>query len=199
MAKTFDTRQEMAQALGISGIVAEIGVFRGDFAEDLLTLCPNITKLHLVDIWTPGQVYSGNQDGNNVEVYDGLDNYQYVQTRFVNNPRVSIHHMSSELFFPTLQDKSLDAVYIDSSHTYEGTKTELEFALAKVKPGGWIMGHDYMITNKCQHAWKFGVRDAVDEFMVRHNLKMEAIAMDGCASFAIQVPRIGIRGFTKIL
>jgi hypothetical protein len=38
-------------------------------------------------------------------------------------------------------------------------------ALHKVKPGGWIMGHDYeMNMQKARNFYTFGVRQAVDEF-----------------------------------
>lgn len=51
---------------------------------------------------------------------------------------------------------SLDFAYIDASHTYENVRADIRSWLPKVKPGGWIGGHDYN--------WKFpGVIRAVFE------------------------------------
>lgn len=178
----------MMKDLGLSGTCAEIGVFRGDFARELLSLCPDIKKLHLVDIWSPGYICSGNQDGNNIEGYDGLENYYHVMGRFHNNDKVVISRMHSSVFFAGCQDNTLDAVYIDSDHSYKGALDDLENAWLKVKCGGWILGHDYLITSKCMGNFDFGVHEAVDDFVKKHNLSIYAIAMDGCASFAIRVP-----------
>ena len=40
-------------------------------------------------------------------------------------------------------DASLDFVFIDGDHSYEGVKKDIIAWLPKVKPGGIIAGHDY--------------------------------------------------------
>ena len=53
-------------------------------------------------------------------------------------------------------DASLDFVFIDAEHTYDAVKQDIAAWEPKIKPGGWVMGHDY-----CD---KFpGVRQAVQE------------------------------------
>jgi hypothetical protein len=85
-----------------------------------------------------------------------------------------------------LKDESIDAIYIDGDHSYEGVKKDLESAYSKIKRFGWIMGHDYeMNMTKAKKEYKFGVRKAVDEFCSKYNLKIFAKAMDGCVSYAI--------------
>jgi predicted O-methyltransferase YrrM len=56
-----------------------------------------------------------------------------------------------------IADGALDFVFIDGDHSYEGVKRDLAAWLPKVKPGGWLMGHDY--GNKPDG----GVKRAVDE------------------------------------
>ncbi len=181
-----ETRQDMIKYLNLSGRVTEIGVFRGDFAEDLLKLCPNIEKLTLVDIWSPCVIGSGDQDGNNFQNYSGLDNYQVVLSRFYTNHRVRIIRDLSSEYFKDTKEESLDVVYIDGDHSYEGCSKDLEDSYKVVKKGGWIMGHDYKFTSKCKENYDFGVGKAVDEFCSKYNLKIDHFGMDGCVSYAIK-------------
>jgi Methyltransferase domain len=56
-------------------------------------------------------------------------------------------------------DGSLDFVFIDADHSYEGCKADIQAWLPKLKPSGFISGHDYDNTDfPC-----FGVKQAVDE------------------------------------
>ncbi|HAB16156.1 MAG TPA: class I SAM-dependent methyltransferase [Verrucomicrobiota bacterium] len=41
------------------------------------------------------------------------------------------------------QDANLDFVFIDGDHRYAAVRADIEAWLPKVKPGGWIGGHDY--------------------------------------------------------
>lgn len=186
MTLEYDTRQDMIQSLSLHGNVVELGVFKGDFAEDILRLCPLIEKLTLVDIWAPGTIGSGNQDGNNYEVYDGEFLYNFVVNRFKDNPKVDIVKSLSTVFLQNIADESIDAIYIDADHSYEGCKNDLILANRKVKKGGWIMGHDFAITSKCKTAWVFGVNQAVRDFCTETGNVIHAFGMDGCVSFAIK-------------
>ena len=53
-------------------------------------------------------------------------------------------------------DGSLDFVFVDADHSYEGAASDIALWQSKVRPGGWFGGHDY--TPK----WP-GVVRAVDE------------------------------------
>ncbi len=52
-------------------------------------------------------------------------------------------HMTSAEAAKLVPDSSLDFVYIDGDHTYEGVTDDIRLWLSKVKPGGMIGGHDY--------------------------------------------------------
>lgn len=186
MTLEYETRQDMIQTLSLYGHVVEVGVFKGDFAEDILRLCPNIDKLTLVDMWAPGTIGSGNQDGNDYEVYDGEFLYDVVVNKFKGNPKVDVVKSLSTVFLQSISDDSIDAIYIDADHSYEGCKNDLMLAQKKVKKGGWIMGHDFAITSKCKTSWEFGVNQAVTEFCAETGNTIHAFGMDGCVSFAIK-------------
>lgn len=44
---------------------------------------------------------------------------------------------------PQVPDRSLDFVFVDAGHSYEAVRDDLRLWRRKVKPGGWLGGHDY--------------------------------------------------------
>jgi predicted O-methyltransferase YrrM len=82
--------------------------------------------------------------------------------------RVMIHRGYSTDLLPSFADSIFDWVYIDSDHGYAVTARELALARAKVKPGGYIAGHDYVTANH-EKGVRYGVVEAVSEFCVRHD------------------------------
>lgn len=54
------------------------------------------------------------------------------------------------------EDASVDCIYIDADHRYRSVKRDLAAWMPKVRPGGFISGHDYVKTFP-------GVRRAVRE------------------------------------
>jgi len=183
---SFDNRLDMINALiPEHATIAEIGVFKGQFALELLKRNPK--HIYLIDCWLNAPMTSGDQDGNNVELIpDSEVLYTALKERLKFYPNVSLHRQFSTDFLPLLKDNTLDVVYIDGDHSYEGVKKDLDFSYPKVKKYGWIMGHDYeMNYAKTKHTYNFGTKQAVDEFCAKHNLKIYAKGMDGCVSYAI--------------
>jgi hypothetical protein len=165
----------------------EIGVFAGEFAESLVRKAPQ--HLTLIDSWQgqDGMLFSGDVDGNNGVNLSQEYLYGLVVSRFAQNPHVTILRGWTWDLIPTLPDKSLDYVYMDADHTYEGMKRDLNLIQSKLKPEGLLMGHDYeMNFAKAKIPWKFGVQQAVDEFCQETGYKLIAKAMDGCVSFCLQ-------------
>ena len=167
-------------------IVCEIGVFQGKFAEFLFSLTPEL--LVLIDPFQ-GIVFSGDQDGNN-GVHCNLDAvYEYLKERYRPVKSIQLIRGFSYDILPKFEDKKFNVIYIDGDHSYEGVKRDLNIALKKIKPGGYICGHDYeMNMTKAHHVYDFGVKRAVDEFCEENRLHICAKGLDGCVSFAIQVP-----------
>ena len=138
---------------------AEIGVYRGKLAYNLLQLLPNLT-LHMVDRWS---VYTeGEQNGDISAHMTKLDSEQWpmieaaataIARKF--KKRAIIRKGCSREIAKEFDDNSLDFVFIDADHSYEGCKGDILAWMPKVKPGGWVMGHDYPMRD--------GVRRAVDE------------------------------------
>uniref|UniRef100_A0A6C0JW53 Methyltransferase n=1 Tax=viral metagenome TaxID=1070528 RepID=A0A6C0JW53_9ZZZZ len=182
--KMYPTRIDMINDLIVSGsTICEIGIFRGDFAKELIKLNPS--RLVLLDIFE-GIVDSGDQDGNNYITINLDQAYNNLKEHFSNDSRVEFMKGDSSTNLRTFPDETFDMIYIDGDHSYEGCKKDLLQAYAKIKNGGWIMGHDYeMNMVKANKAYIFGVRKAVDEFCLMHGQTIHSRAMDGCVSYAI--------------
>lgn len=176
----FETRDDLIRHYLTSSMVgAELGVFAGQFSEVLLSIQP--TKLYLVDLFD-GVVGSGDRNGENM-VYIRMDEcMNYLSEKYSGNHRVQIVKSSTSDFLKTIPDDSLDFVYIDADHSYEGVKTDIDLSINKVKSGGYIMGHDY-VSPRFE-----GVVRAVDEFCQKTGLSIESLSRCGCPTYCIRVP-----------
>jgi len=141
------------------GAVAEIGVWKGDFAAVLIEkLQPRV--LHLIDPWLfqpqfPKRMYGGLAVKNQA----GMDRlHKSVVARFVNRPEVLIHREASIDAMHKLPDASLDVVFVDGDHSFEVVLQDFALAHRKVKPGGYICGDDW---NWKDEQGRTSVRDGV--------------------------------------
>lgn len=149
-------------------IGAEIGVFAGELSSRLLAR-PDLT-LYLVDSWATEHAPAYAQSGDFHATLNGMQQervYQITQAvvEFA-GARAKILRQDSREAAKGIADASLDFVFIDADHSYEGCKADIEAWLPKIKPGGFISGHDYENTAYP----KFGVKRAVDEMFTRIHL-----------------------------
>lgn len=187
--KIFETRNEMIKTFEPNLVIAELGVFKGDFSKTILELC-SPKELVLIDIWTEGYIHSGDVDGNNLEYYNGVDLYNYVVKQFYDNPIVKIHKDYTTSVLENYSDDYFDVIYIDADHSYLGCKSDLEVSYRKVKNGGYIMGHDYEQNfSKCKNVYNFGVNQSVNEFCLNYDQEIEMKGNDGCVSYAIRIKK----------
>lgn len=153
---------------------AEIGVFKGQLSAILLHERPQLL-LYMVDSWaaTEEQPKAYRDCGDFHALLPAAKQERcYRETltavRFALD-RAVIMRMDSRAAAEKIDDNSLDFVFIDADHSYEGCKADIEAWLSKVKPGGYLCGHDY------DHPLKpgFGVKRAVDEAVARYGWKLE--------------------------
>jgi SAM-dependent methyltransferase len=87
-----------------------------------------------------------------------------LKTELAKDRRVGIW-LPSVKAAKTFADAEFDFVFIDADHTYEAVKADIIAWKPKVKPGGWLCGHDYGKPYKCG-----GVKRAVEELLPVHEL-----------------------------
>ena len=56
--------------------------------------------------------------------------------------RLKVFEVDSRESPTFVEDGSLDFFFIDASHTYKNVKKDLEVWIPKLKPNGWMIGHD---------------------------------------------------------
>lgn len=149
-------RPALLSALPFNGTVAELGVDRGEFSEQILEFS-RPEKLHLIDNWGSDRYH------------DTL--YHSVIERFskqLEDETVSIHRCLSTDAAVQFPDGYFDWIYIDTDHSYATTAAELEMYRNKVKLSGFIAGHDFVLGNWVKGI-RYGVIEAIHEFCVKYD------------------------------
>lgn len=150
---------QLLQSFAPNGIGVEVGVQEGKYSEILLDLWQSGT-LYCVDRWLydPSYIDSANK---NQEEQENL--YQSTIQRLSKfKERCHLIRKDSIEASKDFKDESLDFVYIDADHSYEGCMKNLKAWYPKVKKGKVFAGHDYLNANFSDTI--FGVKQAVDEF-----------------------------------
>ena len=134
-------RWHYLQTLPKRGVAAEIGVFRGEFTEHILRVTQP-RELHLIDGWW--ELY-----GERFPDWGVYTDHGRLKTRtaFAEAQRrtqgkaVTFHVGDDLAILPTFAEGYFDWVYLDTTHEYEHTLTELQILGRKVS--GVIMGDDW--------------------------------------------------------
>lgn len=120
--------------------VAEIGVWRGEFAKALLDACPGITAYWMIDPWRrlPGWNKPFNTSD---EEFALIHEAALAATAGHQRVRHVLHGTTAEVV-DNLPDGSLDFVYVDGDHTLRGITIDLLRIWPKVRDGGAVGGDD---------------------------------------------------------
>jgi hypothetical protein len=169
-------RESLLNFLPKRAICAEIGVNEGDFSKMILQQSIP-SKLHLIDAW-----------GDPKRYHDGLK--ELVRDKFKEEITQNIVELNigySTTVLKGFPDHYFDWVYLDTNHSYNVTAAELVALEDKIKSGGVIAGHDYIIGNWADDC-RYGVIEAVHEFCVNNNWELIYVTanLDESPSFAIK-------------
>lgn len=127
---------------------AELGVSHGRFTTFLCSHIPDM-KMIAVDLWDEQPQNEGRGPG--AETFLRKDGW-YHSEKLENLKkhcarqfpgRVDIRQQHSVEAAKGVKDDSLDFVFIDADHTYEGALADILAWTPKVRKGGTIAGHDY--------------------------------------------------------
>lgn len=133
---------------------AEIGALRGEFTEKF---CEAGLKMYAIDPWEYYKNYRRHpQEAPMDEIYED------AKKRLAPYDCTLIRETSMEAV-KEFDDNSLDFVYIDGNHKIRYIVEDIFEWYRKVKPGGVISGHDYlMLRNNPYRVMACHVKVAVD-------------------------------------
>ena len=166
----------------------EVGVNRGQLAEHLLRERP-ILQWHGVDPWCGrdghSRAYVATRDGHAVETRSDAERRMRRALDALRpfGRRATVHREASPAATRFFGPSSVNAVFIDGDHSYEGCKVDIEAWWPLVALGGWLGGHDY---GNADPRFDFsGVDRAVDAFVANLDLPLE---LDGGATWFVRKP-----------
>ena len=177
-ARLLPDRLDALPLLPKGGAVVEVGVAAGDFSEYLLRVCEpslfiaiDIFNLHeMPTLWgRPTR-----------EWFRNLPHGAFYRERFaepLRAGRMRVLEGDSAAMLATLQDKSVDIVYLDADHSYQSVSRELAIIRRKIKDDGIIIANDYVMNEVALSAEPYGVIQAVNEFMLAENWEMIYFAL----------------------
>jgi hypothetical protein len=140
---------------------AEIGVNKGELSKHLMKNRPALNMI-LVDRWTAYSEEEREAAGRTPMTMRSAEWFKISKNLMTENlrpfkKRYLILNGDSVKMADQVKDGSLDFVFIDADHSYQGCLADIKAWAPKVKPGGLISGHDY---ESPEHP---GVKQAVDE------------------------------------
>ena len=124
----------------------EVGSHKGESAL-LISSFPFIKYMHCIER-TP---YT--------EIHDRLKHKVKID-------QLKIVHDDFNNYAKEIPDKSIDMVYIDGFHYFKAIDNDLNVWSKKVKPEGFICGHDYSPRFK-------PVMEVVDDFVAKNNMSLQ--------------------------
>jgi hypothetical protein len=164
----------VADRVKAGAVGAEVGVYLGVMSKNLFLRIPRLT-LYMVDRWA---VYSDaeREGAPQTKIARIKDRMLWKKIKATALKVAAVNRRGAKVIIADsveaaakVKDHSLDFVFIDGDHRYEGVARDIAAWLPKVKPGGWLMGHDY--GNKPDG----GVKRAVDELGVKVELDCDHV------------------------
>lgn len=146
------TRVTLAQVFGALKYErgAEIGVRAGAYSYEICRNNPHLKAHYCIDPWSR---LSRRLDDARQDAY-----FSEAQKRLAAFDCVRFIKKFSRDAVNDIEDRSLDYLYIDGDHSWEGISEDLLLYVPKVKHGGIIGVHDYF------DFFRAGVKQVVDSY-----------------------------------
>ncbi|MEM9428854.1 MAG: class I SAM-dependent methyltransferase [Pseudomonadota bacterium] len=176
-------RQRLLNHFKKGGEGAEIGVHLGEFAVELLSVV-GPSRLHLIDPWRrlTGPTHKRALYGSHTSQQEMDARHQAVADRFAREVAaggVVIHRAFSVEASTAFAPATLDFVYLDGDHSFEGTSADVAAWWPIVKPGGILAADDYRIGGW----WGAGVVDALRPLLAKSDA---IVAFKDASQIAVQ-------------
>lgn len=121
----------------------EVGVQAGKTFKRIVEQCPDVT-LYGVDVWVADKnVRLEEQDLEGAEYHPNYKQLKtYIDSQEGLADRAIMIRSYSDGCLDQFEDNSLDFVFIDADHSYEGVRRDTLNWSKKIRSGGLVAGHD---------------------------------------------------------
>jgi SAM-dependent methyltransferase len=154
--RLLESRAVLLDQLPKGGVVAEVGVQRGLFANEILArLQPN--EYHGFDLH--------------------LNQVDYDAYPSLRSPSVHLHAGDSSANLLTFDDATFDMIYIDGDHSWQGVRNDAFAAIGKLKPQGHLVFNDYTCWSRLED-FEYGVMRIVNQLCDEHDFVMAYLALE---------------------
>lgn len=140
----------------------EVGVARGALSWRLLA-SNRALFLYLVDPWAEVATDSAYRTTDDTHACQSQAEHEANRAATMEKiapfaGQYEVLRMTSADAATQFDHDSLDFVFIDADHSYEGCRSDIDLWIPKLKDGAVLSGHDY------RNERNYGVQRAVDEF-----------------------------------
>jgi len=140
---------------------AEIGVCLAASTEHFMKNVPNIVKYYAIDSyptyidWNGADFNEERQSLMKQYAFDALQPYK---------DKIEFVYKDSVEFAQTIGDETLDFIFIDGDHSYEGFLKDLQTYFTKIKVGGIVSGDDITLN---------AINEGLKEFFKDKNVEIK--------------------------
>lgn len=156
--------RKIVRKLPKNAIVVEIGSFKGrstNVIADELKYA-NGGLIHAIDLWKGNTGWRDDFDTD-------------VMKTFLNNVKYNSHviipvRSDSKKAYKQFKDNSVDMVFIDGDHSYEGVKADIQNFAPKIKTSGFLLLHDALEKSVIQAIQESELKYEADLFDISESL-----------------------------
>lgn len=131
-----DLIELMENIKGDNLVLVEVGSYMGESME-IFAKSGRFKKIYCVDPWLDTDTTTDNVSDSEKHFDARKSKYDFIEK--IKNTSFD----ASKIF----EDNSIDMVYIDAEHTPEAVKKDILNWLPKIKPNGYVTGHDWEFRN----------------------------------------------------
>lgn len=142
---------------------AEIGLFRGRNARQMFREIPNLMLYGV-------EPYADQPTSTRHKTPPRYDRNKRMMNDRMKGRNITVIEKFSEEAVQDIPYHSLDFVYIDGDHSYDYVMTDIILWARRVRPGGIVSGHDYILPGDYRHKYDINVKEAVDDYVRIHNI-----------------------------
>lgn len=178
-ARLLPDRYAILGLLPKNKVIVEVGVAVGEFSNRFLTVCEpsRFIAIDLFNLHDHPTLW-----GQDTKVlFGGRTHADYYRNRFADLMQrqvVTVLEGDSVACLATLEDASVDIVYIDADHSDQFVRKELGVVKSKIKDDGFIILNDYIMNEAGYSNQPYGVIQATNEFMIAENWELVYFALE---------------------